>query len=89
MTDYFADSNEEKYFKCARCGAALFDADNHFAPTSEMQITGNQFPQTHKNIGDVHIDDNLEIICTQCGQHLGLVSVEDTFNSDIPMGSLS
>ncbi|MBI2617020.1 peptide-methionine (R)-S-oxide reductase [Candidatus Gottesmanbacteria bacterium] len=89
MLNYYADSSEEKHFKCAHCGTTLFGADNLFLPSRNIQVVGDQLSSYLVELEHIHISDSLEIVCTQCGQHLGLVSFEEAVNEDITIQGLS
>ena len=66
---------EQGYYKCAACGARLFDSDTKFdsgtgwPSFSDVYIMGNLTFKTDRSYGMVRT----EVLCSKCGSHLGHV----------------
>lgn len=87
MMNYFADSSEEKYFRCAQCGASLIDGEHVISSPGGSSIKGcHTLPDYDFDEDEIsNISYSCEIICTTCGQHLGVVEVEEEADNLVPL----
>ncbi|QSG09263.1 peptide-methionine (R)-S-oxide reductase MsrB [Halapricum desulfuricans] len=69
------DVDDDGVFRCAGCGAALFDADTKFD-------SGSGWPSFYDVVGEGNVETELdtrhgmertEVTCANCGGHLGHV----------------
>ena len=75
FTGKYVDSHEDGMFRCAGCGAELFDSDTKFE-------SGTGWPSFTEpaNTKNVELRDDyshgmhrIEVVCANCGGHLGHV----------------
>lgn len=85
MIDYFADSGEEKFFRCAHCGASLVDGDAVISSPSKAVVAGFHTHPDSLEDDSTDASDFCEIICTECGQHLGVLAIEEETDDLVPL----
>eukprot|EP00163_Fabomonas_tropica_P022075 TRINITY_DN3848_c0_g1_i2.p1 TRINITY_DN3848_c0_g1~~TRINITY_DN3848_c0_g1_i2.p1 ORF type:complete len:130 (+),score=24.51 TRINITY_DN3848_c0_g1_i2:94-483(+) len=73
FTGEYHDCKKKGIYRCAGCGAELFDSDHKFD-------SGTGWPSFYDKRGDVeeHVDTShgmvrREVVCKKCGGHLGHV----------------
>ncbi len=75
FTGKYWNSKEEGYYLCAACGAKLFSSDTKFYSGTGWPSFSN--PMVKKNIETkddfTHGVGRIEVICRNCGSHLGHV----------------
>ena len=80
FTGTYWDHHEDGTYRCRRCGAALFDSDTKFDSGSGWPSFDDAIPGSVKEVPD---KDGMrtEIVCAQCGGHLGHVFRGEGFTS--------
>jgi len=75
FTGKYVDNHEDGMYHCAACGAALFSSKTKFE-------SGSGWPSFYAAVDEGNIElhedhshgaQRTEVICTQCGSHLGHV----------------
>jgi len=74
MSEHYTDFWDKGSFKCAKCGADLFDSEAKFKSGTRWP----SFRQAKPGAISTRPDNSLgmhrtEILCAKCGQHLGHV----------------
>lgn len=85
MMNYFADCSEEKFFRCAHCGASLLDGDSSLSPPSRAGVADYHGYSNPIEDEITDVSDECEIICTACGQHLGVIPIEEELSEIVPL----
>jgi peptide methionine sulfoxide reductase msrA/msrB len=80
FTGKYYDFNETGTYTCKRCGAALFRSDDKFDAHCGWPSFDDEIPGAVKRVPDA---DGLrtEIICNNCGAHLGHVFEDEGFTA--------
>lgn len=74
----YHDSKEEGMYVCRGCGAKLFSSDTKFDsrtgwPSFYQSVSGDALDEEIENI---HGIQRTEVLCSQCGGHLGHVFLD-------------
>lgn len=70
----FTDFFEAGVYKCKKCGAPLFDSDSKFKSGTIWPSFRKTVPDTvGEKLDESHGMIRTEIVCKNCGEHLGHV----------------
>lgn len=77
FTGEFYTHNEEGMYTCKQCGIPLFPSDAKFESGSGWPSFDDAFPGAVQEIPEA--DGRTEIVCSNCGAHLGHVFKNEGF----------
>lgn len=80
FTGKYVNNKDKGTYICKRCGSALYRSDDKFDSHCGWPSFDDEIPGAVKKVPDAD-GERIEIICNNCGAHLGHVFTGEGFTS--------